>query len=488
MPPRCTRARHFPRKRRLLPFVLIVLACACRYARAATPTEEELIATGLPLVTIETVESIWPAYEEADAPDGCLGASIRNAVKIPGRITIRTAEGVIFDSGPYIPQRSGMTVNVRGNTSARAHEKKPYKVKLQQAADLLRRGNGRFIDKEWVLLSPWASLKTLLGLQANELMGLQWTPQCEVVNLMMNGDYRGIYILTESVKRNASCRLNVDKQGGYVLELDAYWWNEDLYLPSAVPESLHYTFKYPESDEITIPQLAYIATFVTKAEQSMRDGGYASYIDVDSYARWILCHDILGNTDGGGSNIYITKRDATPASLLTMANLWDFDATLSAAEGRWSSGHHLCHFNWLFASSDETFRRAYVHLWMEQGDTVFARLAAWLDSLSASQQAAAIDRSIARHNARWHTAMPPLGSFCAEAKAYLAKRQATLTDMFNTEFGYITSTYRRRFPAPAGNAAPAAVFTPAGRRTDRLGRGVNILRYPDGTSRKVLVR
>ena len=75
-------------------------------------------------------------------------------------------------------------------------------------------------------------LNTLVGLKVNELIEMQWTPQYCFVNLMINGDYRGIYILTESVKRDIDCRLNVDKTG-YIIEYDAYWWNEDVYFESS---------------------------------------------------------------------------------------------------------------------------------------------------------------------------------------------------------------------------------------------------------------
>ena len=65
-----------------------------------------------------------------------------------------------------------------------------------------------------------------------------------------------------------------------------------------------------------------------KAEESTRNGSYQNMIDVESFARWMLAHDILGNTDGAGSNIFITKYDNTETSLIKMGPLWDFDVIM----------------------------------------------------------------------------------------------------------------------------------------------------------------
>ena len=94
---------------------------------------KQFIDTGLPVVWIKTVDDEEPLYEDADAPEGCLGGSIRNATKVPGRIVVQDGNGIIYDSGKYVAKRSGMTINVRGNWSAR-RPKKPFKIKLQTLA------------------------------------------------------------------------------------------------------------------------------------------------------------------------------------------------------------------------------------------------------------------------------------------------------------------------------------------------------------------
>lgn len=356
----------------------------------------QYLNTGLPVVWIKTVDDEEPVYEIADPPKGCWGGSIQHATKVPGRIVVQTLHGVVYDSGEYVEQQSGMTVKVRGNWSARK-AKKPFKIKLQTKADLLGRGERCFEDKDWILL-PFYNLNNMIGLKVNELMGLQWTPQYMFVNVVFNGDYRGLYMLMESVERNVNCRLNVDKTG-YVMELDAYWWKEDNYVIASFDEPLNYTFKYPQAKHLTIEHLNYIQKVLNEAEESTRNGSYPDKIDVESFARWMLAHDILGNTDGAGSNIFLTKYDNTDASLLKMGCLWDFDVIMKS-EG-WDEIHGRYYFKGLFTSENKAFWNLYVALWNKSKDLVFNELFQYLNRYMASDLRLSVDTSIELSNERW---------------------------------------------------------------------------------------
>ena len=384
----------------------------------------QLLEVGLPVVWIKTEDGEEPSYDIADPPEDCWGGSIKNATKVPGCIVVQGVDGIVYESGEYVENQNGMTVKVRGNWSAR-RPKKPFKIKLQQKADLLNRGDIRYSDKDWLLM-PFSDLNYLIGLKVNELMGLQWTPQYMFVNVVFNGNYRGLYMLMESVGRNADCRLNVDKTG-YVIELDAYWWNEDCYVLASFDEPLNYTFKYPDSKKLTAEELDYIQCVVNDAEKSTRDGSYPDKIDVDSFARWMLAHDILGNTDGAGSNMFLTKYDNTNTTLLKMGCLWDFDVIMKS-EG-WDEIHGRYYFKGLFVSENKVFTNRYVALWDEMKDRVFHELSQYLDSYMESDLHQAVDSSIVLNNERWGDQSPsiPFSSDLVEAaKSYFDKRKIWL--------------------------------------------------------------
>lgn len=310
---------------------------------------------------------------------------------MPARLTVSLNGTILYDSGDYEKDVSGLTVKVRGNTSA-IQKKKPYKLKLQKKADLLCRGSKTYADKNWALIND-EMLQTMVGLKVNELVGLQWTPAYKYVNLVFNGEYRGLYMLVETVERNTDCRLNVDKSG-YIIEYDAYWWNEPIKIDSKFYFSMQYTYKYPDSDKVTEEQHAYISDVVKAFETSIAKGTYGSCIDVNSFATWMVGHDILGCKDAAGSNIFLTKYDNTPDSKIMMGNMWDFDSGFMT-EGDWDGMHKQWFFGKLFKNVNLRFARAYYSKWNELKSTLFSQMDTYLADYAKSEDCKAFEKSLA---------------------------------------------------------------------------------------------
>ncbi len=241
---------------------LCICISSCSYIVSASTLYDinDIRAIGLPVLEVQTNNNEEPTCDYLYQSDCYPLSTIANATKVPGRLLLMDKNDTIYDSGAYFPDSTGMTIKIRGNCSA-FERKKSYKLKLQKKADLLCRSfkETDYRDKNWVLLRTdemYPILNILVGLKINEMMALPWTPAWRFVNVVINGDYRGVYVLAESVKRNADCRLNVDKQTGFIVEYDPYYWNEDVYVESSIPSSLHYSFKYPDSEDITEQQLS----------------------------------------------------------------------------------------------------------------------------------------------------------------------------------------------------------------------------------------
>ena len=356
---------------------------------------EDIISKGLPVLYIQTVDSEEPTCDYVSAPPGCMGKTIANATKVPGRMIIYQwideMDSVLYDSGDYVEDVSGMTIKIRGNTSA-YYAKKPYKIKLQKKKDLLFRGDeATYKDKEWLLLK-YDYLLVMAGFKVNEMLGLPWTPQLHFVSVVLNDRYRGLYMLCESVKRNPDCRINVDKNSGYIFECDPYWWNEDVYVNSITSPSYNFTFKYPDSDEILPEQLEYIQTVVTDYEHSLTASNYPDKIDVTTFAAWCLGHDIEGTNDAGGANRYYSKYDSTDTSKIRMVLLWDFDMA-ERMSSAWSMSHTK-HFSGLFNNVNRTFVDEYVGLWRKNSRTFFSRISQYIRSFSSSDEGKALNASL----------------------------------------------------------------------------------------------
>lgn len=396
----------------------------------------QVVNAGLPVLYIETIDSARPTFKVArkDNPD-YLGETITDETKVPGRVFICEKESIVYDSKDYEKGISGMTIKVRGNTSAAGNKKLPYKIKLEKKADMLNRGNDSiYRDKNWLLIKDGA-FKNTIGYKLNELIGMQWTPASRYVNVFFNGSYEGLYLLIESVRRNTRCRLNVSDTG-FIAEFDPYWWNEDVYVRSTLPWHpwlmMHYTFKYPDSEDITDEQLRYFKRTVRKAEESLIEGNYSQYIDVESFARWILAHDILGIGDGAGSNYYFTKYDNTDNSKLMMANLWDLESAMTQS-GNWSTVHRIGIFYYysLFEGSNETFKKRYKDIWRIESADIINNMYAFLDNYKQSDEAVAMDKSIALDNLRWDDDNDNIWECIDDAEKWFRERKDWLDEAIN---------------------------------------------------------
>jgi len=386
---------------------------------------ETVKKAGLPILEITTIDGEEPTFDKISPPAGSIGAGITNATKVPGRVRRIEPDGTVsFDSGDYVSKESGMTVKVRGNTSAYT-PKKPYKIKLQKKGDMLCRGDKKYNDKNWVLLKDEAQLMRN-GLKICELMGMQWTPQCQYVNVMFNGEYRGMYLLAEAVERNTSCRLNVDDTG-FIVERDPYWWNEDgCYVSSSLHPTYNYTFKYPDFEDMTEEQKQYVEDCMLAFEASIAAGTYTAYIDIHSFAAWLLGHDILGTYDSGGANMYFTKYDNTDQSLIMMGNLWDFDSTERCA-GTWSNLHvHTFPAYFYPANSNPDFTQAYLDKWEQVKGTIFDDMIGFINDYAASDEGKAFDISNSLDAVLWGTGNPSVKDAANRSVAWYTDRRQWL--------------------------------------------------------------
>ena len=404
--------------------------------RGVTINMDSLIAIGLPVVIVNTVDGEEPTCVFVSAPEGAMGSSITDATKVPCSLAIRNTEGVLYDSGPYVKNRSGATIKIRGNTSAwyiNGNGKMPYKIKLQKKEDLLFRGADDYFDKDWLLLK-YDNLRSVAGFYVNDRLGMQWTPCFKHVNVVINNDYKGVYMVMESVKCNKNARIDVDEDG-FIFEFDPYYWNEPLYVksPYNLYPGMEYTFKYPDVDDVTSDDLDYFCKFIEEFESSLQDGSYDNYIDVESFALWLLGHDILGSCDPAGSNIFITKKNRLTYSKLKMGCLWDFDGIMG--ENGWSKEHTFGIFAYglLLNSSNKQFINTYLDKWNMFKDTLFANIREFVDNYD-EKELIAIEKSLQLDANRWGTHYEMPFESLLKLNNYFAVKEIFLTSSINSVF------------------------------------------------------
>lgn len=344
--------------------------------------------TGLPVIEIETVDKEEPTADYVSPPAGCYGGGLKNATKVPGQMKIIKDGVSIYNSGSYVKKQSGITIKLRGNTSAYS-AKKPYKIKLQKKADLLdglvQNRDSNCKDKDWILLKDATSLNTFVGMTVADILGTPWTPEFAFVDVVLNGDYKGVYLLIEAISQNVK-RINV-ADDGYIIERDAYWWNEDVKFITPLYNQ-KYTFKYPDEEDVQKDEsiLTYIENYMNNLEQNVQAGNYEDYLDVESFARWLLIHDILGTWDAGGSNVYIYKYDSTENSKIFMATTWDYDSNYCMKDS-WANQHNgdRIYADPMFKSDNPAFKNSYKTQWKTISSTLWPELLTKLEELNSLQ-------------------------------------------------------------------------------------------------------
>ena len=295
------------------------------YVEAFTESElNELKGLNIPLFIIETTDGVNPSCEYISPPEGCIGETIQNNEYVTGSLIVILENDTVYNSGRYVENKGGMKLKIRGNTSAYTAYP-PYKLKLEKKENLFFL-HEKPKEKEYVLLRTASSnrLNPFLGNKVGELLGADWQPKSQFVNIILNNEYRGLYLLSDVIKKGKShCDISAS---GYLMENDAYWWADEgkTFQGNYLARSLGYTFKYPET--LSNEEFDYIKNYVISFEEDLYAGKPVSkWIDYESFAIWVLAHDLLGSVDGAGSNIYITKYDNTENSKLRMGPLWDFD-------------------------------------------------------------------------------------------------------------------------------------------------------------------
>lgn len=224
----------------------------------------------------------------------------------------------------------------RGN-STWGFPKKPYKIKLGSKEPIL----GLAPEKDWVLLANYIDgthILNAVGMKIGHLLDMPFTNTMIPVELTINNEYRGLYMLTEQVEVKPN-RVNID-DNGILLNLDTNFDEEWQFKSDSY--DLPVTIKYPESMDAT--KLASISSQFNQLEaliasDDFPNNQYLDYIDANSIANYLIVYMLTDNEEINhpkSTNIYKTS-----TGKFTLGPIWDFDWAF-AYEG---SFQHFSSFN-----------------------------------------------------------------------------------------------------------------------------------------------
>lgn len=227
----------------MLAVSLFLFLEACRDS-VEDDTAIRQIANGIPVVEINTI-------------DVSTVSSSSDYVKV----------SIIFCDCDDIVVEVGGKIRGRGNATWKDYPKKPYKIKFDESIGFL----GFPPNRDRVLLAEYCDkslLRTAYMCEVSKTIGMDYTIKYQHVDLVMNGEYLGTYVLTELIERDSN-RINIDDDG-YIIEDDFYYEQEPVFLKTK--SGYTNTFKYPDTKDFAYndERYAYIGTFLAKMEDALK--------------------------------------------------------------------------------------------------------------------------------------------------------------------------------------------------------------------------
>lgn len=281
--------------------------------------------------------------------------------KLKGNMLISDAAGSVVYQG-------GLShIKGRGNGSWFSH-KKPFNIKLSEKSDLLGMG----ISREWCLINQemdYSCIRNKIVYDLADDAGLAYSPDSEFVDLWLDGEYFGLYLLTDRINISEACvditnleeataAVNMEKlssyplivnnnggsvdsfsnipndpddiTGGYLLELDKFYADDKV---SRFDTDRIYSVTLKSPEYASENQLCYIKEVVTEVEKTitdLRSASYQDYIDVDSWVSMCVLQELVANGDFMGSSQYFYKEIDLDGkySKLYAGPVWDMDLSL----------------------------------------------------------------------------------------------------------------------------------------------------------------
>jgi hypothetical protein len=279
------------------------------------------------------------------------GQTINNEPKITASLKIISngAGQLNHITDPANEYNGKIGIEVRGASSS-GYPQQPYAFETRDSLGLNLDVPllGMPAESDWILLSHYndkSLMRNQLAFNMFRDLG-HWASHIQPVELVLNGEYRGIYGFGEKIKRDAN-RIDIAKlkptdlagdslTGGYIFKVDYYSnddsWQSSFFPPGFLGFDVHFVHYYPKPADIVLTQKNYIKNYVKQFETALygpnfKDTtlGYAAYIDVASFIDYWIVSEVSRNNDGFKKSCYFYKDKDSNGGKIHAGPVWDFD-------------------------------------------------------------------------------------------------------------------------------------------------------------------
>ncbi len=278
--------------------------------------------------------------------------------KIPDEPRIVADMGLIFNGegainaidDPWNEYSGFIGIEQRGESSIE-FAKKSFSIELQNSDGSNNNVSilGLPEENDFVLNGPFSDqtlVKNVLSYELFRRTG-RWAPRTRFIEVVINGEYEGVYVLTEKLKRDEN-RVDIDKltsedvspleiSGGYILRRDKKnkllaeeWWESPVRQP--YHNQMWYEYYDPEYADLTSDQASYIQDWMQEFDEVLSgsdfgdpENGYRKYIKTKSFIDMMFLNEISKGIDNYLFSTYFHKENDADGGQLVAGPPWDYN-------------------------------------------------------------------------------------------------------------------------------------------------------------------
>jgi hypothetical protein len=281
-----------------------------------------------------------------------------------------------------------LEIRGRGNSTWKL-VKKPYKIKLGAKTALM----GLAKSKHFALLANGQNTDAFfnpIGFDLSKKLGFPWTPSLAPVELVLNGEFLGLYCLTENVRVEKN-RVNINEQedlntdettvnGGWLVELDNYTDASQIVVAEQEDKPMKITYHTPEvlSDvqkNWLINEFNKINAAIYNPDKNSHE--WEDYIDIDMLARFVVVQEVMSNYDAYVGSWYLNKDLGEDEKWMcgpVWDLLWNYDKTKTNDDYVWNTRESRI-TKWLPELwKYPALQKKVVEIWSSLDDGVFSEI------------------------------------------------------------------------------------------------------------------
>lgn len=296
-----------------------------------------------------------------------------------------------------------MQIRGRGNYTWVGFDKKPYRIKLADKQPLA----GLNKSKHFALLAHaddnYGFMRNIVGFQLSRMIGMPWTPADTPVEVVLNGDYIGLYFLTETIRVDKD-RVNIVEQpdnitnpeeitGGWLLEIDNYDSDPHVTVYEKDKDKSKIIFTYKTPEVLSQAQETYLTDNLNRLNDAiynpdLNDNSWEDMVDTDILARYYIVQEIVDDYESFHGSCYLYKNIGN--TKWCFGPVWDFGNAFTYDKTQYIYEGRQWHQTWIPQMCAHPHFMETVHsVWTEFENNTFDAIYSYVDDYAARIAAAA---------------------------------------------------------------------------------------------------